>query len=432
MKAALYTLGCKVNQYESQIMEQRLAAEGFEIVGPAEAADVYIVNSCTVTAESDRKTRQVLRRFKKRNPAAVTVLTGCFPQSAPEKAAALDFADVVTGVRERGEIGRIAAEALRTRRRIVRVSAFDKAERFEPMEASAFDGHTRAFVKIEDGCTRFCSYCIIPYSRGPVRSKPLAELSEELTALARNGYREAVLVGINLSAYGTDLGATLADALEAADRTPNLERVRLGSLEPNLITPAFAARAQKLRLLCPHFHLSLQSGCAATLSRMNRHYTPAEFAEAVRLLREVFPGCAVTTDVIVGFPGETDDEFAESLAFVKKIRFAKTHVFVYSPRPGTRAATLSGTVDPAVKEARSAAMIAASSVDRAAFLAAHRGHTLPVLFESRREGGLLEGFAPDYTPVRAAADDALRGQIRRVHINRSDSEACFGELCPSG
>lgn len=428
MKAAFYTLGCKVNQYETQIMEQKLADAGFEIVSPDCPADVYIINSCTVTAESDRKTRQMLRRLKRHNPHALAVLTGCFPQSAPERAAAFEEADVVTGVRGRGHIDRLIAEAMGSGRRIVRVTDFTPGEDFEPMEAERFAERTRAFVKIEDGCRNFCSYCIIPYSRGPVRSKPLDQLREELAGLTRAGYRETVLVGINLSAYGSDFGRGLADAVETAQHSDGIERIRLGSLEPHIVTEDFVARALACPKLCPHFHLSLQSGCDATLRRMNRRYTTDEYRQAVARLRAAFPGCGITTDVIVGFPGETEDEFAQSLAFVREIAFSQTHVFCYSRRAGTRAALMPDQIPQAEKERRSRLMIAECRKSRDAFWQAMEGRVCPVLFEERKTPGVSEGFAPNYTPVQVQTERDLHGSILPVRITGADRNGCVGEL----
>ena len=435
MKAAFYTLGCKVNQYETQIMEQKLSEAGYEIVSPDEPADVYIVNSCTVTGESDRKTRQILRRLRRLNPAALTVLSGCFPQSFPEKAEAIREADVVTGTRERGNIARIISQALETGRRVELVSDFEKDEPFEAMQARGLIGRTRAFVKIEDGCSRYCSYCIIPYSRGPVRSKPLPALGREISSLAARGYKEMVLVGINLSSYGKDCGLTLADALETIERVPGDFRVRLGSLDPELIDADFLARARTLKKLCPHFHLSLQSGCAATLKRMNRPYSPAEYARSVALLREAFPGCGVTTDVIVGFPGETPEEFGESLAFVERIGFSQMHVFMYSRREGTRAARMPGQIEKNEKERRSRRMIEAGLRSRREFLERQAGETLPVLFEAASVPGEYEGFAPNYAPVRLRSQQDLHGRLLTVRVtgvDPADGEACRGEPCGAG
>lgn len=426
MKAAFYTLGCKVNQYETRIMEQQLCGEGFEIVPHDSYADVYIVNSCTVTAESDRKTRQVLRRLKKQNPGAVTVLAGCFPQSFPEQARSMEEADVITGTKDRTLIGSIIRQALDGGERLDRVEPFDTAETFEPMAVQEFEGRTRAYIKIEDGCRNFCSYCIIPYSRGPVRSKPLADIAGESGRLSAGGYREIVLVGINLSAYGKETGASLADAV-AACADSGIERVRLGSLEPNIITPEFISRIKNIPQCCPHFHLSLQSGCAETLRRMNRRYTPGEYRRAVELLRGVLPGCAITTDIIVGFPGETQAEFENSLQFAEEIGFSKVHIFCYSRRSGTRAYGLSGQVPKEEKERRSHIMSRVCGQSRISHLRAQSGKIVPVLFESARDG-IIEGFAPDYTPVWVKAGNELHGKIVEVKITGCDQNGCFGKV----
>lgn len=431
MKAAFYTLGCKVNQYESQIMEQSLASAGFEIVGADEKADVYIVNSCTVTAESDRKSRQAIRRFKRRNPAALTVLAGCMPQSSKDPGGLAGLADIVTGTKNRGRIVQLILDALKNGGRQVAVEDFSSAEAFEPMAARGFIGHTRAFVKIEDGCRRYCSYCAIPFARGPVRSKSPRDLQKELETLAHNGYKEAVLVGINLSAYGTDFdaenAADLGDAVKVSCAVPGIERVRLGSLEPNLITEPFARRLVQCEKLCPQFHLSLQSGCAATLKRMNRHYTPEQYRAAVDTLRKFFPGCAVTTDIIVGFPGESEAEFQESAAFARKIGFARAHIFPYSRREGTVAAAMKDQVPETLREERCRAMIAACSVSRAAFLQTHVGGVFPVLFETGHNDAYT-GFTPDYSPVRVVSETNLRGSIRDVKIVSADGAECAGRL----
>jgi threonylcarbamoyladenosine tRNA methylthiotransferase MtaB len=431
MKAAFYTLGCKVNKYETQIMEQRLSGAGFEIVPSDCNADVYIINSCTVTAESDRKTRQIIRRLKKQNPNALTVLTGCFPQSSPVEAESMSYVDVITGTKERGFIDKIIAEALQTGCRIVRISEFEKSEKFESMSADNFSERTRAFVKIEDGCTRFCSYCIIPFSRGPVRSKPLNEITEELTVLSEKGYKEIVLVGINLSAYGKDLNLNLEDAIEVSEHINGIERVRLGSLEPNLIDEDFIKRMKPLRKLCCHFHLSLQSGCEETLKRMNRHYTPSEYQKAVDILRQAFACCAITTDIIVGFPGETELEFAESLEFVKKIGFSQAHVFMYSKRKGTKAAELPGQIEKSEKERRSKIMIEACLESRNFFLSSHCGKTLPVLFERCGKENNYEGFTSDYAPVKIISSQDLQGRLINVTIKSTDNEFCYGEILRS-
>lgn len=432
MKAAFYTLGCKVNQYETQIMEQRLAQAGYEIVGSGEPADVYIVNSCTVTGESDRKTRQALRRLRAQNPAAVTVLSGCFPQSSPDKAASFTEADVVTGVLGRTRIDELIAQARSTGRRVVAIDGFSRGEAFEPMRAAGFEGHTRAFIKIEDGCASYCSYCIIPYSRGPVRSKPPEEIKDEAAELAAKGYREIVLVGINLSSYGTDLGgqarsAGLCGAAEAAASAPGVGRIRLGSLEPNVVTPEFLARMKSCEKLCPQFHLSLQSGCAATLRRMKRRYTPDSYLAAINALRGCFPSCGITTDIIVGFPGETPDEFAQSLAFAEIAGFSQGHVFPYSRRGGTPAASMPNQIPRAEKERRAKLMSQVCAQSRAKFLAGLTGSVQSVLFEESKDG-FITGFAPNYAQVRVRGGAELHGVTADVRITGSDGSVCSGEL----
>lgn len=426
MNITAITLGCKVNQYESQAMLAAMERAGFHVdAGPA---DVVLINSCTVTAQSDHKVRQALRRARRENPGAVLVLTGCMPQAFPEAAGAMQEADIVLGNSDRLALPGYVEQFLKTHERIVAISPH-KAQ-FEPMEVHTFHDRTRAFVKIEDGCNRFCSYCIIPYARGRVRSKPLSDLQAELSALGENGYREVVLTGINLPAYGEDLGLTLCDAVEAACAVPGIARVRLGSLEPEQLEEDVVRRLARQEKLCPQFHLALQSGCDRTLSRMNRHYDTALYREIAQRLRAAFPNAALTTDLMVGFPGETEEDFAESLAFVEEIAFAKVHVFAYSRRPDTRADTFPNQVPKAEKERRSAAVIAAAARTRRAFLKAQCGLTEEVLFEQQKRPGLWEGYTPNYTPVFAESDAPLSGKLCSVRICSldEDGDGCRGEI----
>jgi threonylcarbamoyladenosine tRNA methylthiotransferase MtaB len=425
MRVAFYTLGCKVNQYETAVMTQQFAAGGFDIVQPEEDADVYIVNSCTVTAHGDKKSRQMLRRFRRQNPAAVICLCGCFPQAFPAVADELPEADIIMGARRRDALFAAVRRRLAGEGRIVDIRPHEKGEAFESMQTSRMAERTRAFVKIEDGCERFCAYCIIPKARGPVRSKPLAELETELRELAANGYREVVLVGINLSSYGLDCGLRLLDAVRLACGVSGIERVRLGSLEPELLTDDDITALAILPKLCPQFHLSLQSGCDATLARMRRHYDTAEYRRIALSLRRVFPGCALTTDIMVGFPGETEEEHRLSLAFAEEIGFAKAHVFAFSPRPGTLAAGLPDPVSNADKLRRSREMIAATERSRLAFLQAQIGTVAEVLFETR-EDGLWRGYSTNYTPVVMASDEDLSGKIVAVSITGVEGDVCVG------
>lgn len=429
MKVSVITLGCKVNQYESQAMLSGLLAAGCAACDDISQSDVILVNSCTVTAMSDRKVRQAVRRARRENPGAVIVLTGCMPQAFPEAAEALTEADVVLGNSNRSSLLADVQKFLATRERVVDIVPHGGT--FEPLRVDRFYERTRAFLKVEDGCNRFCSYCIIPYARGRVRSKPLDALERELAKIAANGYREVVLTGINLSAYGQDLGLSLCDAVEAACARSGIARVRLGSLEPEQLDEPNIARLRRQEKLCPQFHLSLQSGCGATLRRMNRHYTPDEYREIVRNLRAAFPNAAVTTDIMVGFPGETEEEFAESLAFEKEIGFAKAHVFVYSRRPGTAAAKAPGQVSPEDGEARSKRMIEAARETRRAFLERQVGRTEPVLFERELEKGVYEGYTENYAPVRAASGTDLSGQILPVCVTEAFGDFCAGKTAAS-
>ena len=358
MKAKVITLGCKVNQYESEAMLSSLLQHGFAAAEDKETADVVILNSCTVTAESDRKVRQIFRRAKKDNPDAVMVLTGCMAQAFPEDARRLEEADIILGTSNRKRLVPDLLAFLSARQRIIDIAPHTNDEKFENLNVENFTGRTRAFVKIEDGCNRFCSYCIIPYARGRVRSKPLEDLKAELAGLGANGYKEVVLTGINLSAYGQEFGLHLCDAIEAACATPGIERVRLGSLEPEQLSEDVIRRMAKQKKLCPQFHLSLQSGCDATLKRMNRRYNAAEYQACCEILREEFDNPAITTDVIVGFPGETEEEFAETERFLKAIHFYEMHIFKYSRRAGTRAADMPDQVPEGTKSVRSDILLA--------------------------------------------------------------------------
>ena len=340
MRVSFYTLGCKVNQNETGALEHLLCQNGYTLAGPDEAADVYIVNSCTVTASGDRKSRQWLRRAKRQNPGAVTVLTGCYPQAFPEEAAAVVEADLVTGSANRRSLLADIQKVLDSGERLVHITPHEKGEAFEELPMERFEGHTRAFIKVEDGCNRQCAYCVIPRARGRVRSRSVESVLEELRALSAAGYREVVLSGINLPSYGLDTGVSLVSLIEQAATVPGIRRIRLGSLEPDLLSDEDMARLAKVEALCPQFHLSLQSGCTATLRRMRRTYTAEQYADTVARLRAAFGEDRVsfTTDVIVGFPGETEEEFCESMAFVQRIGFLKAHVFPYSRRAGTPAA----------------------------------------------------------------------------------------------
>ena len=427
MKVHVITLGCKVNQYESQAMLQQLLHAGFS-PSMGESADVVLINSCTVTATSDHKVRQTLHRARRQNPGAVIVLTGCMPQAFPEEAEALTEADVILGNSNRGSLLPDILTYLSTHQRIVDIVPHERKGSFEPMQIEDFQERTRAFIKIQDGCNRFCSYCIIPYARGRVRSKPLEDLERELRLLGERGFREVVLTGINLSAYGQELDLHLCDAVEAACRTPGIERVRLGSLEPEQLSLPVIQRLAAQKKLCPQFHLSLQSGCDATLRRMNRHYDTAEYREIVRNLRAAFPNAAITTDIMVGFAGETEQEFSESLAFAKEIGFAKVHVFAYSRRPGTAAYSAPDQLTKEIKDRRSKAMIEVTLGTMREFFQRQVGQTAGVLFERECAPGVYEGYTENYTPVTVSSEQPLHAQILPVRITSAGRDGCTGAL----
>lgn len=424
MKIAFYTLGCKVNQYESQAMSEKAAANGYEIVTAGEEADVYVVNSCTVTAESDRKTRQAVRKFKRNHPESIVVLTGCMPQAFPQDAERLEQADIVLGNKNNYRLFDLLNRYFSCGQRVIDIEEHKTGDKFSGGDISGFERRTRAVVKIEDGCNRFCSYCIIPYSRGRVRSKPIDELKCELEKLSEAGFAEVVLVGINLSAYGSDIGLNICDAVELADGM-NFRRVRLGSLEPDHITDDVIERLSKLRSFCPQFHISLQSGCDNTLKAMNRHYSAEEYFELCRKLRASFPDATITTDIMVGFPTESEEDFAENVRFAQKVGFEKVHVFPYSPREGTKAAKMP-QIEKSVKEKRSHIMIEKTEEIRQNFLKNQIGKTLEVLLETRHADGCVEGYTKNYTPVKVEGDLPC-GEIVKVKITAVDGDFCIGE-----
>jgi len=434
MKAAFYTLGCKVNQYETQAMAEALEHRGYEIVDSAQAADAYIVNSCTVTAESDRKTRQAVRRLKRNRPDALVILCGCMPQAFPEAAQALEQADIILGNREKTRLPDIIEQYYNHNGRLISISPQEEREINDSAQDGAgpcdtitgFRERTRAIVKIEDGCERCCAYCVIPYARGPVRSKPLDALRAECTGLAQAGFREIVLVGINLSAYGTDNHASLCDAAEIAAAFPEIQRVRLGSLEPDLLPEALLDRLAGIPKLCPQFHISLQSGCDSTLKRMNRHYSAADYRDLCVYIRQSFPDAALTTDIMAGFPGETPAEFEASLAFMQEIGFEKVHVFPYSKRAGTRAAELPDQVEKKEKERRCRILAEAAQEIRERWLRAQVGRTLSILPETFHADGTAFGYTANYTPVRICGDLPGEG-IVDVTIAAVDGDCCVGK-----
>jgi len=416
-----------VNQYESEAMLSMLNKRGI-MTSENDTADIIVLNSCTVTAESDRKVRQTLRRLRKLNPTAVIVLTGCMVQAFPKTSEELKEADIIIGNVNRSKLFDHIMNFISAKQRIIDIENHENGEKFEKMQVENFSERTRAYIKIEDGCNRFCSYCIIPYARGRVRSKELSELKSETQILGKNGYKEIVLTGINLSCYGSDIGLTLADAIECVCADENIERVRLGSLEPEQLTPDVISRLSKQKKLCPQFHLSLQSGCDETLKRMNRHYNSAEYREIVNNLRNAFENAAITTDIMVGFAGETEEEYEKNLNFAKEIKFSKAHVFAYSRRPGTRADKFPMQLTNKVKEERSRLMIEATEKTQREFTLSQIGKVESVLFEQEREEGVYFGYTMNYTPVLVKSDTDIHGKILKVKLNSIDGENLIGTL----
>lgn len=428
MRVAFYTLGCKVNQYETQALEQLFADRGHTLVPFEGEADAYIINSCTVTAVSDKKSRQVVRQARKRAPDAVVALCGCYPQTHPEDMENLPV-DLVAGTGDRLRFVELVEKAYTERQPITALDDAMKRRVFEPLPAGGLEGRTRAMLKVEDGCVNFCTYCIIPYARGPIRSLPLHDAAAQAASLAGEGYRELVLTGIEISSWGRDWkdGTSLIDLVEAVCAATPECRVRLGSLEPRTVTEEFCQRAAKLANLCPHFHLSMQSGCDATLRRMNRKYDTARFFESIGLLQEHFQCPAVTTDMIVGFPGETEEEFAQSLDFIRRCAFAAMHIFPYSKRPGTPAAAMPDQVPRVIKEerARRAAEIAAGMEQ--AYLSQFAGQREEVLFEEEQDG-LWRGHTTRYCEVRVRSGEDLHNQLRQVSVTGVGDGFLEGEI----
>lgn len=429
MNFNILTLGCKVNQYESQAMLEDMLKHGYILSEDREHADITIVNSCTVTSVSDSKNRKLINRIRRENPNGIIVLTGCMPQAFPEEMKNFTNCDIIIGNKERKRLIPTLEKYLSNHEQLISIPEhMNKNAEFEAMTVSSFNEHTRAFIKIEDGCNRFCSYCIIPYARGRVRSKPLADLKLEVENLALNGYKEVVLVGINLSAYGQGEDYDLADAVEVACAADGIERVRLGSIEPEQMSDELIERLAAQKKFCPQFHLSLQSGCDNTLKAMNRHYNGAEYAEIVQRLRNVFNNSSMTTDVMVGFAGETLEDFESSMNFVKSIGFAKVHVFPYSQRKGTVAAKAPNQVDPAEKERRAKLMGELVEGSRKEFLNSQIELIEEVLFERLRHS-YLEGYTKNYTPVRVASNDnSLCGTVKNVRLVSVGDDCCIGEL----
>lgn len=425
MKVFFHTLGCKVNQYETQEMREQLNNEGYEITENENEADVFVINSCTVTSESDRKSRQCVRHYKKNHPESTVVLTGCMPQSFPNMARELIEADIVLGNKNNKLLCNALNDFFKSCNRVLCLEQHQNNEPLVSSGISNFEERTRAILKIQDGCDRFCSYCIIPKARGRIRWKPIDRIRAEVKSLADNGYREIVLVGINLSAYGKGSDLDLADAITVVAENEKIQRIRLGSLEPDHITDALIEKMSKCEKLCPQFHISLQSGCDKILKKMNRHYTSDEYFALCTKLRECFKDCTLTTDIMVGFPYEAQEDFEITKAFAQRVAFEKIHIFPYSRRSGTVADKMDCQVDKATKHQRVVELSGVAEQIRSDFLKGQIGKTLSVLIESRQDDGMYLGYTPNYTPVKVANGEI--GTIKAVTVTSVSDDYCISE-----
>ena len=432
MKVAFTTLGCRVNQYESEAMAEKFIREGYEVVAFDELSDVYVINTCTVTNMGDKKSRQMISRARRLNPEAIIVVVGCYSQIAPDEVSKIEGVNVVLGTRNKGDIVYWVNRSREEGKQIIQVNDVLKNKVFEELNIEEYQDRTRAFVKIQDGCNRFCSYCLIPFARGAVCSKEPEKVIEEVKKLADNGFKEIILSGIHTASYGVDLKdkVTLVDILEAVDSVEGIERVRIGSIDPTFFTEGVIERLVKLKKLCPHFHLSLQSGSDATLKRMNRHYTTEDYKKNVEDLRKNIKDVSITTDIIVGFPGETEEEFNETYNFLKDIKLTKMHIFKYSPRKGTKAAEMKPVVDGKIKDERSNKLIHLGEQLEKEHMESFLGCSMDVLYEeaySNKEG-YYEGYTPNYIKVIAKNSEDVKGQIIPTKLLSVEGEVIIGEI----
>ncbi len=430
MNLFVQTFGCKVNAIDTEGLTALLTAEGYTLCRKPEEAQVILCNSCTVTASGDHRMLTALRRLRAAAPDAVIVLTGCYVQAFPEAAAALPEADILIGTKDRSRLPALLDSHFRTKQRQKEIPGHQKEDRFEVLPTQPDSSHTRAFLKIQDGCNRFCSYCIIPYARGRCRSRALTDVAQQAAFLYEMGFREIVLCGINLACYGQENSLNIADAVEVCAKA-GFPRIRLGSLEPDGLTEEVLRRLAANPSFCPQFHISLQSGCDRTLRAMNRHYTCAEYAALLMQIRALFPHCAITTDIMTGFPGETEEDFAQTLRFTEEMGFAQIHIFRYSRRPGTAADKMPEQIPEAVKKTRADRLNVLAQKLRLAHLSTCIGTVVPVLFEREKEPGFHRGHTPDYSMVLVPAlpgEESFRGRIRNVEIHAIEGGQLVGKL----
>lgn len=421
-KVAFHTLGCKVNKYETEAMEELFKSSGYEIVKEDDIADIYVINTCTVTNLSASKSRQFIRKAKRLNDNAVVAVVGCYSQVSPDEVAEIDGVDVIIGTNKRNQIVFLCEEAKDKKMQINIVKDSNEYKEFEEINVTGMDSMTRAYIKVQDGCNQFCSYCIIPYARGRIRSRDAYDIVEEIKDLADKGFKEVVLTGIHVASYGKDLSnMDLAMLIENIAKIDGIKRIRLSSIEQSIITDEFMKRIVNTNKVCDHFHLSLQSGSDTVLKRMNRKYTSSEYYEKVNLIRKYMPNAGITTDIIVGFPQETDEEFEETLEFVKKVKFSKIHVFKYSPREGTIAAKMNGQIDGNIKNERSSTLIELQDNLQIEFMKEQKDKILNVLFEEVIDD-YLEGYSTNYLRVAIDPSLAKEGDIKEVKVIKCDED----------
>lgn len=425
---ATYTLGCRVNVFETEAIAKSFTNKGYSIVDFEEFADVYIINTCTVTNVGDKKSRKMLRKAKKANENAIVVAAGCYAQVSPEDVSQIEEVDLIVGTSDKSKIIDFVEEYLKTNKKKSYVDNIMTSRKFEEMELDEYHDKTRAFLKIQDGCDRYCSYCLIPYARGPVRSNPIENIEAQVKGLVSNGFKEVILSGIHISSYGKDLKSyNLVDVIERLSKIEGLERIRIGSIEPMFFTNGVLEKLKTFKNFCPHFHLSLQSGCDETLERMNRRYTTKEYKSVVDRIREVFVDASITTDIIVGFPGETDKEFEETYKFLSEISLSKLHIFKYSERKGTKAEALSGKVDPKKKDERSRLLSLLDNKCEKEFIGKYIGKEIKVLFEEEKEG-FFTGYTENYIKVSVLSDKDITGEILLCVINKIENGIAFAKI----
>ncbi|MBR4721318.1 MAG: tRNA (N(6)-L-threonylcarbamoyladenosine(37)-C(2))-methylthiotransferase MtaB [Clostridia bacterium] len=426
-KVAFYTLGCKVNQYETEAMAELFEKSGYTVCDFDEFADIYVINTCTVTSMSDRKSRQIIRRAKKMNENAYIIVTGCYAQVAQDEVAKIEGVNLVLGAKDRDKIVTFADEYFKEQL-IVKSSDISYTHTFEPLTIGEFKSRTRAYIKVQEGCNQFCSYCIIPYARGPIRSRDLDDVINETKRLANAGFTEVTYVGIHIASYGLDKkNYDLADLLCAADKVDGIKRIRLSSIEPMTLNADFIKKISGVKKLCHHFHLSLQSGCDETLKRMNRKYTVDDYYNIVLGLRRHFPDVAITTDIMVGFPGETEEEFSKTCAFLEKVSFSSAHIFQYSRRKGTPADSFENQIPSEIKAKRSKIVKEITDITRLEFMEKFIGCDAEVLFE-QRVGGYFEGKTGNYMNVLVKTDAELSGQYKTVRLERIKNGSFIGKI----